>query len=41
VHAVPRASVNGIPMEQMYYDYAERTFGQLMKEIDSSLPAKH
>lgn len=40
VHAVPRASVNGIPMEQMYYDYAERTFGQLMKEIDASLPAK-
>ena len=41
LHAVPRASVNGVPMEQMYYDYAERTFGELMKEIDSSLPAKH
>jgi hypothetical protein len=41
VHAVPRASVNGVPMEQMYYDYAERTFGEFMKEIDSSLPAKH
>jgi hypothetical protein len=41
VHAVPRASVNGMPMEQMYYDYAERTFGQLMKEIGASLPAKH
>ena len=40
VHAVPRASVNGIPMEQMYYDYAERTFNELMKDIDSSLPAK-
>ena len=40
VHAVPRASVNGIPMEQMYYDYAERTFGELMKDIDASLPAK-
>jgi hypothetical protein len=40
VHAVPRASVNGVPMEQMYYDYAERTFGELMKEIDASLPAK-
>jgi len=41
VHAVPRASVNGVPMEQMYYDYAERTFGELMKEINASLPAKH
>jgi hypothetical protein len=40
VHAVPRASVNGMPMDQMYYDYAERTFNQLMKEIDGSLPAK-
>jgi len=40
LHAVPRASVNGIPMEQMYYDYAERTFGELMKEINTSLPAK-
>jgi hypothetical protein len=40
VHAVPRASVNGMPMEQMYYDYAARTFGELMKEIDASLPAK-
>lgn len=40
VHAVPRASVNGMAMEQMYYDYAERTFHELMKEIDSSLPAQ-
>ncbi len=40
VHAVPRASVNGMAMEQMYYDYAQNTFGQLMKEIDASLPAK-
>jgi len=40
LRAVPRASVNGIPMEQMYYDYAERTFSQLMREIDGSLPAK-
>jgi hypothetical protein len=40
LHAVPRASVNGMAMEQMYYDYAERTFGELMKEIDGSLPAK-
>ena len=41
LHAVPRASVNGIPMEQVYYDWAERTFAQLMKEVDASLPAKH
>lgn len=40
VHASPRASVNGMAMEQMYYDYAERTFRELMKEIDGSLPAK-
>lgn len=40
LHAVPRASVNGIAMDQMYYDYAERTFGELMKDIDGSLPAK-
>jgi hypothetical protein len=40
LHATPRASVNGMAMEQMYYDYAERTFRELMKEIDGSLPAK-
>ena len=40
LHASPRASVNGIPMEQMYYDYAERTFTELMKDIDASLPTK-
>jgi len=40
LHAVPRASVNGIAMEQMWYDYATTTFSQLMKEIDASLPAK-
>ena len=40
LHAVPRASVNGMAMEQMYYDYAERTFRELMKEIDGSLPAR-
>jgi hypothetical protein len=40
LHAVPRATVNDIPMEQMYYDYAERTFGEIMRDIDSSLPAK-
>jgi hypothetical protein len=41
LHAVPRASVNGIPMEQVYYDWAERTFGLLMKDVDASLPVKH
>jgi hypothetical protein len=40
LHAAPRASVNGIPMDQVYYDWAERTFNQLMHEIDASLPAK-
>jgi hypothetical protein len=40
LHAVPRASVNGMAMEQMYYDYAEKTFSELMKEIDNSLPSK-
>ncbi len=40
LHAVPRASVNGMAMEYMYYDYASTTFAQLMKEIDGSLPAK-
>jgi hypothetical protein len=40
LHAVPRASVNGMAMEQMYYDYASTTFTELMKEIDASLPAK-
>ena len=40
LHAVPRASVNGMAMEQMYYDYASTTFSELMKEIDGSLPAK-
>jgi len=40
LHAVPRASVNGMAMEQMYYDYASTTFAELMKEIDGSLPAK-
>jgi hypothetical protein len=40
LRAVPRAAVNGTPMEQVYVDWAERTFGQLMKEIDASLPAK-
>src|SRR5215471_9337951 len=40
LHAVPRASVNGMAMDQMYYDYAQRTFADLMKEIDASLPPK-
>jgi hypothetical protein len=40
LHAVPRASVNGMAMEQLYCDYASTTFTELMKEIDASLPAK-
>ena len=40
LHAVPRASVNGVAMDQMYFDYAERTFSELMKDIDGSLPAR-
>ncbi|MFZ5892646.1 MAG: hypothetical protein ACOY0T_16425 [Myxococcota bacterium] len=40
LHATPRASVNGEPMEQVYYEWAERTFRELMKEIDASLSSK-
>ncbi len=40
LRATPRASVNGTPMEQVYVEWAERTFAELMKEIDASLPAK-
>ena len=40
LRATPRASVNGQPMEQVYQSWAEQNFGQLMKEIDASLPAK-
>jgi hypothetical protein len=40
LRAVPRAAVNGVPMEQVYIDWAERTFAELMKEIDASMPAK-
>ena len=36
LHATPRASVNGQPMEQVYVEWAERNFAQLMKEIDAS-----
>lgn len=32
-------SVNGRAMDQMYYDHADRTFRELMKDIDGSLPA--
>jgi hypothetical protein len=39
LRAVPRASVNGMPMEQVYVEWAERTFAELMKEIDGNLPA--
>jgi hypothetical protein len=38
--ATPRATLNGEPMPQVYEDWAERNFGQLMKEIDGNLPAK-
>ena len=40
LRATPRATVNGEPMPQFYQDWAERNFGQLMKEIDGNLPAK-
>jgi hypothetical protein len=41
LRATPRATVNGEPMPQVYEDWAERNFGTLMKEIDSSLPPKN
>lgn len=40
LRATPRATVNGEPMPQVYRDWAERNFSQLMKEIDGDLPAK-
>jgi len=40
LRATPPATVNGEPMPQVYQDWAERNFGQLMKEIDGNLPAK-
>lgn len=40
LHATPRASVNGQPMEQVYYEWAERTFRELLKEIDANLANK-
>jgi|GEM_PF-2347655 len=40
LHAVPRATVNGQPMEQVYLSWAEANYAELMKEIDASLPAK-
>ncbi|MGC4094791.1 MAG: hypothetical protein QM756_44115 [Polyangiaceae bacterium] len=40
LHATPRASVNGEPMEQVFYEWAERNFRELMKEIDASLNSK-
>jgi hypothetical protein len=40
LHATPRASVNGQPMDQVFYEWAERTFNELMKEIDASLSSK-
>lgn len=41
LHATPRASVNGQAMDQVFYDWAQRTFTQLMAEIDRSLPTQH
>ena len=38
--AVPRATVNGEPMTQVYIGWAEKNFGELMREIDTSLPQK-
>jgi hypothetical protein len=38
--AMPRATVNGEPMTQVYIGWAEKNFGQLMQEIDASLPQK-
>jgi hypothetical protein len=40
LHAVPRATVNGQAMDQVWLDWAERNFGQLMNEIDASFGAK-
>ena len=38
--AMPRATVNGEPMTQVYIGWAEKNYGQLMQEIDASLPQK-
>jgi hypothetical protein len=40
VHAEPRASVNGQAMEQVWYDWAAKHYGELFKEIDGSFGAK-
>jgi hypothetical protein len=40
LRATPRASVNGMPMDQVYIEWADRTFGELMREIDGNLPPK-
>jgi hypothetical protein len=38
--AMPRATVNGEPMTQVYIGWAEKNYSQLMREIDASLPPK-
>jgi hypothetical protein len=40
LRATPRAAVNGVPMDQVYIEWADRTFGELMREIDGNLPPK-
>jgi hypothetical protein len=40
LRATPRAAVNGVPMEQVYIEWADRTFPELMREIDGNLPPK-
>jgi hypothetical protein len=40
LHAVPRATLNGQPMEELYYEWAERTFRELLREIDQNLSSK-
>jgi hypothetical protein len=40
LRATPRAAVNGVPMDQVYIEWADRTFGELMREVDRNLPPK-
>lgn len=40
LHATPRASVNGQPMDQFFRDWAERNFTALLREIDNTLATK-
>jgi hypothetical protein len=36
---MPRASVNGEPMPQVYREWAERNYAELFREIDATLSA--